>query len=330
MRQLRRALIAPLVLLLVGTSGYVLIEGWSVFDALYMTVITLGTVGFAEVHPLSDPGRAFTMVLVMGGVFSIFYFGSIGVRLVADGELATFWRRRKVQQQLDALTGHIIVCGFGRLGRRVCDEFARRGVPYVAIDHRADAFDGVELPGGLGLHGDATSDALLERAGLGRARALIAALTGDAENLYVTMTARLLSDKLFILSRAESSQAEAKLLRAGATRVVSPYVVTGYRAAQAVLRPEVMEFVEVATGNQHLELEMEQIKVSATSALVGKSLESARVRQAFGVIVVAVRREGGKMIYNPPADQPFQTGDVLIALGARAELAALDTAARGG
>lgn len=325
---LRLAILIPVALLGIGTAGYVTLEGWSAFDALYMTVITLGTVGYGETHALSTAGRAFTMVLILGGVFSIFYFGAVGVRFVLDGELVGLWRRRKMQRLMDDLSDHVIVCGYGRLGQRVTRELAERGVPFVAIDHRPDVLEAAAAAGGVPLHGDATSDEVLERAGLRRARALVAALASDADNLYVTMSARLAAERLNVVARAESVEAEAKLLRAGASRVISPYVVSGHRAAQAILRPEVMDFVDVATGTQHLELGIEQVQLGAGSPLVGKSLASARVRQELGVIVVALKRVDGPMSYNPPADEALRSGDVLIALGAPAQLRALDELAR--
>jgi voltage-gated potassium channel len=316
-------------LLVIGTVGFIAIEGWEWFDALYMTVITLATVGFGEVHPLSRAGRWFAIGLILSGVFTVFYAAGAAFASMASGELGRFLRRRRMSRVLDELSNHVIVCGYGRMGRRVCAELSAMKVPFLVIERDAAAIAEFAIPFGVATLGDATDDALLTRAGITKARALVAVLASDADNLFITMSARLLADKLYILARAEDERSEAKLTRAGATRVVSPYAVTGYRVAHSVVRPAVVDFIEVVTGTQHLDLQMEEVRIGPSSPLVGQSLAGTRMRQELGVIVVAVKKASGTMLYNPSATDPFASDDVLIAVGKRADLERLERSAQG-
>lgn len=310
----------PLVLLGLGTTGYITIEGWSFLDSLYMTVITLTTVGFREVHELSRAGQIFTMLLAMGGVFTLFYAASIVLGAIVRGEIIDAWGSRRMERQLSELSGHLIVCGFGRMGRLVCQEFSSQKLPFVVIDREANVFERFELPRGIPVHGDAASDESLQRAGVRKARALISVVASDAENLFITMSARLLNDRLFIVARAEDERSEQKLLRAGASRVVSPYVLGGARVAQAVLRPNVVDFLELATRTEHLELNIEEAFVQNASPLAEKTLESSGLTREERLIVVAVKQPTGKMIFNPPAETQLTPGDILIMLGRRQDL----------
>lgn len=311
-----------------GTLGYRVVGGWGWMDSLYMTVITITTVGFHEVQPLGPGGRLFTMALALGGVFTAFYAAAEFIRAVVTGEIRTVLGRQRMEHQLANLSGHMVVCGFGRMGRLVCDEFSRAAIPFVVIDREARVLEGFSCPHGIALVGDATADDVLRRAGVDRARALVSAAASDADNLYVTMSARFLSERLFIVARAESEGAEKKLRRAGANRVVAPYMIGGHRVAQAVLRPNAMDFIDIATQSQHLELQIEEAEVRSGSPLVGQSLKASPVRSELGIIVVAVKKADGKMVYNPTPEAVFETGDVLIVLGPRQQLDRLETLAR--
>lgn len=313
------SLAMPIVLISAGTIGYRLIEGWSAFDSLYMTVTTLTTVGFQEVHPLSPAGRLFTMWLALGGVFTLFYAATSVIAFVVGGQVQELLGTRRMERTLAELDSHLIVCGYGRMGRLVCQEFSEQGLSFVVVDRNAESFERFELPHGVAVHGDAASDEILERVGIRRARALVSVVASDADNLYITMSARLLNERLFIVSRAEDERSEQKLLRAGASRVVSPYMIGGARVAQAVLRPSVVDFLELATRTEHLELNIEEAKLVAGSKLVGATLEACTLREQ-GVIVVAVKKPSGKMVFNPPAAAPLEAGDILIMLGGRAAL----------
>jgi voltage-gated potassium channel len=330
--RLRVLALVAVGLVLFGTLGYYFIEPkYGLFDSLYMTVITLTTVGYGEIpEPLSTAGRAFTIVLLLGGVFTLFYAASEMVRAVASGEFQQSRVKQMIERSLQALKRHLIICGYGRMGRFVCREFSKQGLPFVVIDRRGEALEGFDLPHGIALVGDATDDAVLRRAGVGRARALVTVVAEDADNLYITMSARLLNAELFIVARAEGEQAEQKLKRAGASRVVTPYAIGGFRVAQAVLRPSVVDFIELATRTEHLDLQIEESRIGRGSPLAGKTLLDSRLRQDLGVIIVAIKKEAGHMLFNPPGDAPMAAGDTLIALGHRQQLDQLDTLARGG
>lgn len=310
----------PVLLVAIGLFGYHWIEGWSLFDSLYMTVTTLTTVGFREVHELSRRGQVFTMFLALGGVFTLFYAASSIIGFIVGGEVVDLFGSRRMHRSLAELKNHMIVCGFGRMGRLVCHEFSSQGLPFVVVDKQADVFEHFEIPHGIALHGDAASDEILQRVGIDRARALVSVVASDADNLYITLSARLLNERIFLVARADDERSEQKLLRAGASRVVSPYVIGGHRVAQAVLRPTVVDFLELATRTEHLELNIEETRLASTSRLVGTTLEQSPIRREHGLIVVAIKQASGKMIFNPPADTTLTEGDILIMLGRRADL----------
>jgi voltage-gated potassium channel len=321
----------PIVLIVGGTTGYYLLESeYSLFDALYMTVITLTTVGYEEVHPpLSQGGRVFTIILLLVGVLTFFYTVTELVRVVISGEVRQLLGRQRMERSLAGLKDHMIICGFGRMGRHVCREFSQQRLPFVIIDRRSELLQDFEVPHGIALPGDATSDEILKRAGVERARALVTVAASDADNLYITMSARLLNDKLFIVARAEGEQAEQKLRRAGANRVVTPYVIGGAKVAMAVLRPAVVDFIELATRTEHLDLQIEETLIHAGGKLDGATLHASRLRQDLGVIVVAIKKATGHLVANPPGDAVMEAGDTLIALGARQNLDRVEDLAKG-
>jgi voltage-gated potassium channel len=322
-----RHLVAPLVVLVVllsvGTLGYRTVGGWGWLDALYMTVITITTVGFHEVQPLGPAGRLFTMGLALGGVFTAFYAAAAFIRAVVTGEIRTVFGRQRMEQQLARLNNHLVVCGFGRMGQLVCEEFSQARIPFVVIDRDPEVLEGFSMPHGFPLVGDATADEVLKEAGVERARGLVTAAASDADNLYIAMSAHFISEKLFIVARAESEGAEKKLLRAGASRVVSPYAIGGHRVAQAVLRPAAMDFIELATRTAHLELQIEEIGVAGSSRLVGTSLKDSPIKSELGIIIVAIKRSD-RMLYNPAPEESLKEADVLIALGHRQQLDQLE------
>jgi voltage-gated potassium channel len=328
-----RRLLLPLgvlvLLVVLGTVGYRIVEGWGFLDALYMTVITITTVGFLEVHPLSTAGRFFTMGLSLGGVFTAFYAAAEFIRVVVTGEIRTVLGRQRMESRLEKLHDHLVVCGFGRMGRLVAEEFSAAGLDFVVIDRNEEVLEGFALRGGIPLVGEATADDVLRGAGVGRARALVTAAASDADNLFITLSARLLNEKLFIVARAESEGAEVKLRRAGASRVVSPYTIGGHRVAQAVLRPSATDFIELATRTGHLELQIEEMAVGRGSVLVGRTLKASPVRSELGVMVVAIKKPDGKMAFNPAPEAVLEDGDLLIALGRRRQLDRLAELAAG-
>lgn len=311
-----------------GTVGYRLIERWPWMDAFYMTVITVSTVGFSEVHPLSPAGRLFTIALIAGGVFTVFFAATELIRAAVNGELQGVFGRQRMERILNENKDHIIVCGYGRMGRLVCQQFSAAGLKFVIVDRLATLLETFDVPHGVALVGDATSDDVLKRAGVTRARALLALAASDADNLYITMSARLLNEKLFIVARSGDEEAEKKLLRGGASRVILPYVIGGQRVAQTVLRPSVMDFIELATRSEHMELQIEQTEVQAGSKIAGHSVRDTGIRQELGIIIVAVKRADGKMVFNPDGALVIEPGDTLITLGQRQQLDRLEGLAR--
>jgi voltage-gated potassium channel len=315
-------ILIPTVLMIGGTAGYYILDSrFTLFDALYMTVITLTTVGYEEIHyPLTPAGRVFTIVLLLVGVLTFFYTVTELVRVVISGEVQQLLGRRRMERSLAELKNHMIICGYGRMGRHVCREFSQRGLPFVVIDRRGELLRDFDVANGIALEGDATSDEILKKAGVERARALVTVAASDADNLFITLSARLLNDKLFIVARAEGELAEEKLRRAGASRVVTPYAIGGAKVAMAVLRPAVVDFIELATGTEHLDLQIEETLIQPGSKLDGVTLHASGLRQDLGVIVVAIKKASDHLVANPPGDAVMAPGDTLIALGARQSL----------
>ena len=307
---------------LLGTAGYVLLEGWTIVEALYMTAITITTVGFMEVRPLSDLGRLFTIGVIFLGVGTVAYaLGSLVEYAVATQLPDTLARRRR-RRMLERMSDHYIICGFGRVGRQIAEEFSNLGAPFVVLDAEPKAIDACISEGYVCVQGDATADAALIEAGIGRAKGLLTALDSDAENMYVVLSARELRPDLFIVARADLDASEPKMRRAGANRVISPYALGGRRMAALATRPNVVQFLDVVTHSQDLELWLEEVVVEPSSPLAGLTLQEAQVRQQTGALVLAVFEPDGKMVPNPPPDMRLAVGARAIALGTRAQLRA--------
>jgi len=315
------------VILASGTLGYVIIEGWSPWDAFYMTMITVTTVGYREVHPLSRAGEIFTVVVVTVGVATVLYTFSFLMAQVVEGDLHERWAARRRARMLDELSNHFIICGFGRIGQIIAREFFRQGVPFVVIERDGERMHEAIDAGYLAVEADASSEHVLKRIGIDRARGFIAAVSTDAENVFAVLTARLLRPDLFIISRAETEDAQAKLQRAGADRVLSPYQIGGLQLAQTALRPAVVDFVQLATSSDNLDLNMEQVKISAGAPLAGRSILDANLRQRFGVVVVGIQRADGTMHFNPAPESVMGVGDFLVVLGQAKNLRELEAAA---
>ena len=329
LREFLFVLSVPLLLMAMGTIGYMRLEHWRFLESLYMTVITITTVGFTEVHPLNSEGRVFTMALTLVGVFTLFYAATAAIRAIVSGEVRGDIGRQRMEHTLSELKDHVIVCGYGRMGRFVSAEFSASAQPFVAVDRHAAALEGFQMPNGIALVGDATSDGVLRRAGIERARVLVALAAADADNLYITMSARLLNEKIFIVSRAEDAATQKKLLRAGANRVVAPYVIAGQTVVQAVERPTALSFLELATRRDYRELQIEETEVKSGSPLAGSRLDDARLRREMGITVVAIKRPDGKMLFSPSPEVVLEPGDVLICLGHKDQLGHLTALAAG-
>jgi voltage-gated potassium channel len=314
-RQLVLAVIAVGVVIALGTVGYVVIEGWTLFDALYMTVTTVTTVGFSEVHPLSTAGRAFTMVLVIVGVGTLFYVLGNVARLLLEGELRGVLGKYRIEGKMRTLTNHYIVCGYGRMGKRICKELSAKPLPFVVIEKNPEFIEALQREGVMYIEGDATQDEVLVQAGIERAKALVSVVGSDTENLYIVLTARGLNKDLYIVARAGEEGSEQKLLRAGANRVSSPYLTGGMQVAQALIRPAVMDFLELATASEHLDLQMEEFTIEKGSRFDGRAVCDCGVDHDRGLIVIAVKRSSGHMEFNPGKEIQLGGGDKLIVLG---------------
>lgn len=317
-RRLTGALAALVVVLAVGTLGYLLL-GFTLLDALYQTVTTVSTVGFREVEPFSAAGKAFTMVLILVGAGAVLYAFSVLVETILEGRLNELLGRRRMQQTIASMQGHVIICGWGRVGRAIGAELAEAGRALVVIDPDPDALDGAVHA----VVGDATEDDTLRRAGIDRASALVAAADSDAANSFVTLSARALNPGLFIVARTRSSESDDKLSRAGADRVVNPQSIGGARMAAFVLRPHVAAFLDVVMHERTLEFRLEEVPISASSSLVGRSLREASIRDHTGALVLALRDERGNFLTNPDPDTALEADQVVIAIGTQDELDAL-------
>src|SRR5512139_1210827 len=250
-----------------ATLGFVAIAGWAIVDAFSMTVITMTSVGFGEVHPLSTAGKLFTVLVILGGVAVVAMFLSYGSQVVFEGQFERFMGRRRMEKDIARLRDHYIICGYGRMGRVISREFAKKPVPFVVVESNPEVFREID-PGMLCLCGNAEDDAVLRAAGIERARGLVTVVSSDADNVYITLTAAGLRPDLYIVARAGDEAAERKLLRAGASKVVCPYAIGGAGIANAILRPTVVDFIELVTRREHLELQMEEVLIGGASPLV--------------------------------------------------------------
>jgi voltage-gated potassium channel len=325
-RQLRFGLAALVAVLVAGTVGYVAL-GFSLLDAVYQTVTTVSTVGFREVQPLGTGGRIFTIVLILVGVATALYTFTLVLEAVVEGRIQELLGRKRMERQIARMADHVIVCGFGRVGRNLAHYVSNAGQDVVVIENDADRAAVAEASAHV-VRGDATSDEVLKEAGIERARVLVTALTTDADNLFVTLTARSLRPDLFIVARARVEGSEAKLAQAGADRVVNPQGIGGARMAAFVLQPNVAEFLDVVMHDGSLEFRLEEVELPPGSPLVGRSLRETHIRDSTGALVLALRETGGRFTTNPPPETVLAAGQILIAIGTEAQLKGLAAAAR--
>lgn len=314
------SVIALLVLLIGGTLGYHFIEGWPLFDGLYMTVITLATIGYGEVRTLSHAGRAFTMLLIVFGVAFFGFLLSTLTQALIESEIADTLGRRRVFRDISQLKNHYILCGAGKVGMRIIEEIKKKGEEFVIIERDEAVAERLLTAGHLVLIGDATDETVLEGARVQTARALITAASSDPENVYIALTARGMNPELYIVARASDVAAERQLMRAGANKVVTPTLIASHRMAQAALSPAVADFIELTTMTESLDLHFEQIRIAAGSSLDGQKIREANIRSDYDVMLVAITPAQGAMIFNPIGEQELHAGDLLIAIGNRAGL----------
>ena len=306
--------------ILLGVAGYHFLDDMTYFESLYMTVITIATVGFGEIKPLSVSGRILTMIIIAFGIFTSGYTISTLLRMLIEGEIQKTYERRRMEKRIAELRDHYIICGYGRIGSWISQELYAQKKEFVVIDHDPDVVRMLEKSRYLYLPLDASSDEALIAAGIKHARAIVPAVSSDADNVYITLTARGLRPDIFILARSSNEGSETKLKRAGATKVVSPYYIGGKRMAQVLLRPTVVDFIDIATMEGNFGLIMEEAPVKPGSNLVGVNLIDSHLRRDFGIIIVMIRKHHGEMIFNPQPTEQLEAGDVLVMLGKKDEM----------
>lgn len=319
--RVRIAVAALVVVFVLGTAGYMVIERWSFLDAAYMTVITLSTIGYGEVHPLGAAGRIFTMVLIVVGVATGLYaLGTLAEAALEHHIFQSIVKERRMARDVERLRDHYIVCGYGRVGKHVAIELERVGKPFVVIERDADLAEQCRAAGYRLVQGDATQDAILLTAGVERARGVITAIDSDAANLYITLSCRSLRANLYIVARASDESVEPKLTRAGADRVLCPYTLTGRRLAEMVIEPQLTNVMEVIGRHSHLELYLEEVAVLPASPLVGRQIGDATIRVETGAAIVAIKKYDDTLLANPSPQLRINAADTLVAIGTREQL----------
>jgi voltage-gated potassium channel len=311
------------VIIVFGTIGYSLIEEWSFTDSFYMAVITVTTVGFGEVYPLSNPGRLFTAVLIVLGVGAFTYTFGILTDYIIAGELSGFLKERKMKRLIESLRDHYIVCGYGEMGHQICLELARKSCPIVIIDNRESAVARAHDHGFLAVLGDAGMESVLRECGIERAAGIVVATDVDATNLLVVVTARLLKPQTPIVARANLEEVSAKLQRAGANRVLVPQAIVGRRMAQMLLHPEISDFMDVITHDESLELILESLNIDTNSGLVNLSLAESKIRERTGASIVGLKRPGQGILASVDPNTVLRAGDTIFALGTREQVESL-------
>jgi len=317
--------IAIMTVIAIGFSGFVLVAGYPMFEALYMALTTITTIGYGEVLPLSRAGRIFNIFYIVIGVGTLLVGIGVLTQAMIELELSGYFPKRRRRRMINNLKSHFIVCGYGRVGRSASEELKKSGVPLLVIDRNEERVERALQAGLLAVAADSTRDEVLRDVGIDRARGLIAALATDADNTYLILTAKALNPLLPVATRVSEDESERKLRRAGADVVFAPYTITGQRLSQSLLKPHVNEFIDFTTGNDMgFDIRIEQVQVAERSEYVSKSLRQAQLRSELGIIVLAIRKVAGQMIFNPPADAEIGAGDYLIVMGQPAQLRRLE------
>ncbi len=319
------ALLMLLGVISFGTFGYMLIEESSFIDSLFMTMITITTIGYGEIFPLSTQGRIFTMVLIVLGVGLIMFLFTRITEEVVEGNLRTMYGRLSMKKKVEGLKDHYIICGFGRIGKVICNLLNEAGTPFVVIESNPVVIHELTELGYLFLEGEAANDDILLKAGVKQAKGLVSVVSSNADNVYITLSARGLNSELYIMARSTGTEGgETKLLRAGASQVISPYYIGACRMAQHILRPTVTDFIDLTIHGGELGLRMEELAISDHGKIVNKSLMDSNIRRDFNLIVVAIKRRHGEMLFNPNPGSMIMPNDTLIVLGDYSMIKALE------
>ncbi len=311
-----------LSLVLIGTVGFHFIENLNYLDSLYMTIITIFTVGFREIkEPLSPLGQVFTIFIILGGVGSVLYTFTKIAEIVYEGTVNKIWRRKRMEKKIQRLKDHYIICGHGRMGNTVRERLEEEKLPYVVIDSSDEGLTALkEKKDCLYIEGDATDEDVLIQAGIKRAKALAALLATDADNLYLVMTVKMINPSLFVLSKVMDDEAERKIIQIGANKVVSPYKESGLKIAQGLMRPTLVDFIDLIIRRSELSLLMEEIVVKKDATIVNRTLAECDIRRKANVIVVAIKKPGQAIVFNPSPAMDIETGDTLLVLGNNTDL----------
>ena len=311
-------------IIIFGTAGYVIIEDWEVFDALYMTIITVSTVGFSEIHNISKTGRLFTILLVFSGVGFTLYIAAAVVQFMVEGRIRIILGRRRLEKKISRMKNHYIVCGYGRIGRVVCRNLKRKPLDLVVIEKDPELISVMDADGVLYISGDAADEENLIRAGIKRAKGLVAVLASDADNVFLVLTARQLDPDLLIIARASQEESKSKLRAAGANTVESPYGIGAASMAHRIIRPTVTSFLDLAFAHKRKDIQMEEIPVSASSDLVNIMLKDTGIRQKYNLIIIAIKKPDKSMLFNPSFEAMIEVGDTIIAVGEEVNLQELE------
>lgn len=323
-QRLLTAVTISIVIIVTGTIGYMIIEGWGVSDALYMTVITISTVGFGEVHKVGETGRILTIVLVFLGVgLTLFVAGAV-VEFMVEGRMRAILGRRRLEKKIDRLKDHYIVCGYGRIGRVLCNSIRRKPIDALVIDSNRELIPTMDEDGVLYICGDASDEQTLLKAGIHRAKGLVAVLATDTDNVFLVLTARQLSPSIKIFARSGRDASKTKLMAAGANHVSSPYEIGALSMAQRIVRPTVTSFLDLAFGSTNKEIQMEEIPVGFGSRLANVILKDSGIRQQYNLILIAIKKEDGHMMFNPSFETVIRPGDTVVAVGEANKLRELE------
>jgi voltage-gated potassium channel len=326
--RLRLALAILALVISGGTLGYVAIEGWTILDAFFMTIITLSTVGYSEVHTLSSAGKFLSITVIVSGVGAAGFAVTTAGRIMLEERIRVALGRRSMKA-IQRLKDHYIICGFGRMGSIICEELSERGIPFVVLENSDQVLDELERLDYTYLKADATNDEELVEAGIERAAGLVSVVTDDTQNVFIVLTARGLNPKLNIVARSAAEESIKKLVRAGANKVISPYYLGGHRIAQAIIRPTVLDFLENIVQNKEMDLRLEERHVSPKSSLVGTTLATSGLRKDYNIIILAIKSVTGTMQFNPPFDTEIKAGDTMVILGSTSDLSRLDRITEG-
>jgi voltage-gated potassium channel len=313
------------LIITLGSLGYIIIEGWDIMDALFMTVITLTTVGFGVVHPMGKAGQLFTIGLIfIGGGFFIYVVGAI-VQFMVEGRIRVILGRRKLDRKMNHVKDHYIICGYGRIGKVLCHQLTlHKRLDFVVIEQNKELIPILEEDKRLFIIGDASSEHCLLKAGIERAKCLVAALATDTDNVFLVLTARQLNANIKIMARSSYKETESKLRAAGANLVESPYDMGAASMAQKILRPTVTNFLDLAVTRKDKDIQMEELPVTEKSPLVNIMLKDTGIRQDYNLIIIAIKKENGEMEFNPSFETVFKAGDTVIAVGKDNDLMRLE------